>query len=158
MPMTSQPAGRGSPVASSSTGGGSGIGRACAHRLAAEEARVIVADRTASPPGATAGELDEAYDATGTSTWRCGWTSPTGRRWTTVGHLVERAGRLDGLVAVAGGTWRTPGGRDRRRDWRAMLGLTPGTVRACRAAIAPPAKRPDPDRHGQLGEQAHRNQ
>ena len=45
MPMTSQPAGhRFAGRVVLVTGGGSGIGRACAHRLAAEEARVVVAD------------------------------------------------------------------------------------------------------------------
>lgn len=54
-----------------------------------------------------------------------------------VAKVVAHAGRLDALVAVAGGDAPHPSVEDTADDvWRAMLDLNLlGTVRACRAAI-----------------------
>jgi len=148
MPMTSQPAGhRFAGRVVLVTGGGSGIGRACAHRLAAEEARVVVADLDRESAERTAGELDEAYDVYRNEHLAV-WMDVTDRASVddAVGHIVERAGRLDGLVAVAGGDVAHPGVDETDDEvWRAMLDLNLlGTVRACRAAI-PHLRRSDQD-------------
>jgi NAD(P)-dependent dehydrogenase (short-subunit alcohol dehydrogenase family) len=128
------------------TGGGSGIGRACAHRLAAEGARVVVADLDRESADRTAAELD-AYDGDQDGHLAV-WMDVTDRASVddAVAYLVEHAGRLDGLVAVAGGDVAHPGVDETDDEvWRAMLDLNlVGTVRACRAAI-PHLRRSDQD-------------
>jgi 3(or 17)beta-hydroxysteroid dehydrogenase len=74
------------------TGAASGIGRACARRLAAEGARVIVADRNISDGEAVARELGAphtfaALDVTDPAAWE---------------HVVGALDRLDDLVNAAG--------------------------------------------------------
>ena len=85
------------------TGGGSGIGRACAHRLAAEGSRVAVADVDAASAKTTAGELRDAY-ATGEShvAVRMDVTDRTSVDG-AVAEIVGQTSRLDVVVAVAGG-------------------------------------------------------
>jgi meso-butanediol dehydrogenase/(S,S)-butanediol dehydrogenase/diacetyl reductase len=68
------------------TGGRSGIGRACAERLAGEGARVVTAQR-----GATAGFESVAAD----------FADPAAPE-AVVAAVIERAGRLDVLVNCAG--------------------------------------------------------
>ena len=119
------------------TGGGSGIGRACAHRLAAEGSRVAVADVDAPSAETTAGELRDAY-ATGEShvAVRMDVTDRTSVD-DAVAEIVGQTSRLDVVVAVAGGD--LPHGDVEHTDdvvWRAMLDLNLlGAVRVCRAAI-----------------------
>jgi meso-butanediol dehydrogenase/(S,S)-butanediol dehydrogenase/diacetyl reductase len=77
------------------TGGGSGIGRAIAHRFADEGARVVVADLVAERAEAVAGELDGALPVHADVT-----------KATDVERLVREAtealGRVDVLVNNAG--------------------------------------------------------
>ena len=104
MPMTSQPAGhRFAGRVVLVTGGGSGIGRACAHRLAAEEARVVVADLDRESAERTAGELDEAYDVYRNEHLAV-WMDVTDRASVddAVAHLVEElSGGQQQRVSVA---------------------------------------------------------
>ncbi len=117
------------------TGGGSGIGRGCAHRLAAEDAVVAVADLDRESADRTVAELDAAYQAGHLAIGM----DVTDRASVDDGiaGVVAKTGRLDGLVAVAGGDVAHPGVEQTDDEvWRAMLDLNLlGTVRACRAAI-----------------------
>lgn len=119
------------------TGGGSGIGRACAHRLAAEGSLVVVADVDAASAETTVRELHDAYDS--------GVNHLAVRMDVTdrasvddaVAHVVEKTMHLDVVVAVAGGD--LPHDDLEHTDdgvWQAMLDLNLlGAVRVCRAAI-----------------------
>jgi meso-butanediol dehydrogenase / (S,S)-butanediol dehydrogenase / diacetyl reductase len=124
------------------TGGGAGIGRACAHRLAAEGAVLAVGDVDRDSAERTAAELDQAtchlalqMDVTDRASVDA-----------AVAEVVARTGRLDALVTVAGGDVAHPGVDETEDDvWRALLDLNLlGTVRACRAAI-PHLRRSDAD-------------
>ena len=123
------------------TGGGSGIGRACAHRLAAEGALVAVADLDGGSAERTATELN-AY-GTGHLAVRMDVTDRASVD-DGVAAVVGGLGGLDVLVAVAGGDLPHPEVEHTDDDvWRAMLELNLlGTVRACRAVI-PHLKRSD---------------
>ena len=116
------------------TGGGSGIGRGCAHRLAAEDAVVAVADLDRESADRTVAELDAAYQAGHLAIGM----DVTDRASVDDGiaGVVAKTGRLDGLVAVAGGDVAHPCVEETDDEvWRAMLDLNLlGTVRACRAA------------------------
>ena len=116
------------------TGGGAGIGRACAHRLVAEGARVAVADVDVESAHRTATELD-AY-RTDHLAVRMDVTDRASVD-DAVAAVVAQTGRLDVLVAVAGGDVPHPDVAQTDDDvWRAMLELNLlGTVRACRAVI-----------------------
>ncbi|ACQ81552.1 short-chain dehydrogenase/reductase SDR [Beutenbergia cavernae DSM 12333] len=113
-------------------GAAHGIGRACAHRLAAEGARVAVADLdhdvavtvTDALPGA--GHLAVTLDVTDRASVDA-----------AVADVVARAGTLDLLVHVAGADSAHPAFEETDDDvWRAMLDLNlVGTARTCRAAV-----------------------
>ncbi len=117
------------------SGAGYGIGRGCAHRLAAEGARVVVADLDRGSADRTTAELDAAYPnhhlAIGMD------VTDRASVDDAVAGVIAETGRLDGLVAVAGGDVAHPGVDETDDEvWRAMLDLNLlGTVRACRAAI-----------------------
>ena len=81
------------------SGGGSGIGRATAQRLAGEGARVLVADLDGAAAEATAASIREAGgDAAATP---CDVSSPEAVK-AAVAAAVERFGRLHVLVNCAG--------------------------------------------------------
>jgi len=118
------------------TGGGAGIGRACAHRLAAEGARVAVADIDGPAAQVTVTELSDAY---GTESHLSVRMDVTDRASVddAVADIVRQATRLDVLVAVAGGDIPHDDVEHTDDDvWRALWDLNLlGTVRVCRAAI-----------------------
>lgn len=112
------------------TGGASGIGRGCARKLAAEGARVVIADRNAEGGTAAAAELGaphrfEVLDVTD----EAGWTR-------VVEATVAAFGRLDALVNSAGiAVW---GNIERLSlaEWRLQHAVNAdGTFLGCRAAI-----------------------
>jgi NAD(P)-dependent dehydrogenase (short-subunit alcohol dehydrogenase family) len=113
------------------TGAGSGIGRACAHRLAAEGARVAVADVDGASAERTSAELGDGHLALRMD------VTDRGSVDDGMAAAVERFGALDVLVCVAGGDVAHPGVEDTEDEvWRAMLDLNLlGAVRACRAAV-----------------------
>ena len=82
------------------TGGAHGIGRACARRLAAEGAAVVVADIDDEAAKTAAAELVES-DAHAISV-RCDVTSARSVS-EAVTTAVARFGRIDVLVNTAGG-------------------------------------------------------
>jgi meso-butanediol dehydrogenase / (S,S)-butanediol dehydrogenase / diacetyl reductase len=117
------------------TGAGHGIGRACAHRLAGEGARVVVADLDLDAATRVVAELPArpasvhlalAIDITSTAAVEA-----------AVEQAVQHLGGLDVLVNVAGGD--TAHGTFENTDdqvWVQMLELNlMGVVRCCRAAI-----------------------
>lgn len=115
------------------TGAGHGIGRACAERLAAEGARVAVADldfvaaqRVCAGLARSADQLAVAIDVTERS---------------SVDHAVatvaEQFGQLDVLVNVAGGSHAHPEFAELGDDiWDDLIQLNlMSVVRSCRAAL-----------------------
>jgi NAD(P)-dependent dehydrogenase (short-subunit alcohol dehydrogenase family) len=90
------------------TGGGSGIGYACAQRLVADGAAVTICGRTAERLVAAAESLRDAGDHT-TVAQKVEWISADVTSEPQVEAAVQRAiehggGRLDGVVASAGGS------------------------------------------------------
>jgi NAD(P)-dependent dehydrogenase (short-subunit alcohol dehydrogenase family) len=102
------------------TGGGSGIGAACAHELAALGARVVVADRRLDAAQAVAAELGaDRAAAVATDV-----TSPDACR-EMVRSCVGRFGRLDVAVNSAGigAPERMPIGEASWELWRRVLSI-----------------------------------
>jgi len=147
--MTWNPSGRFTGAAVLVTGGSVGIGRACAQRLVAEGARVVVADVDVVAAGPDAAAPDAA--APNAAAPEAGWpgTSTPGvsavpldvtddasvRR--AVAAAIERLGGLDVLVNVAGGASGRGGLEETGDDtwWRNLDLNLLGVVRCCRAAL-----------------------
>jgi NAD(P)-dependent dehydrogenase (short-subunit alcohol dehydrogenase family) len=94
------------------TGGGSGIGRACAVRFAKEGARVCVADLDLAAATETARRVDEDMKAAVAVQVD---TTDEAANGAMVRHCVEAFGAVDVLVAAAGvaSPRQAPGGSDR---------------------------------------------
>ena len=113
------------------SGGASGIGRATCLRLAAEGARVLVADINPEAGASVAAEIGrdtffQALDVSDKSAWRA-----------VMEQAESRFGRLDILVnsagILAGGTVEDTS----LADWRRMLDVNvKGTFLGCQAAVA----------------------
>jgi 3-hydroxybutyrate dehydrogenase len=116
------------------TGGGRGIGRAIAERLAREGARVVVAGRTAA-------ELDEVAAAVG----GVAVVMDVADRASVAAGLAavaERAGQVDVLVNNAGAASSAPLGRTSDELWDAMIAVNAtSTFTLCRALLPPMAAR-----------------
>lgn len=116
------------------TGGGHGIGRAIAHRLASEGGSVAVSDIDIDAARQVADEIaDEGGTAVATS---CDVTS-TGAIDASIASIVSHFGRLDVLVTTAGGDWHEPAFEqitDDLWDQKLDVNLT-GTFRCIRAAL-----------------------
>ncbi|HEU0033203.1 MAG TPA: glucose 1-dehydrogenase [Kofleriaceae bacterium] len=112
------------------TGGASGIGRGCAHRLAAEGATVVVADRDEAGGTAVAAALGAPHrflplDVTDEAAWA-----------RVVDETVKRHGRLDVLVNAAGVAVWGDIERTTLEQWRFVNAVnSEGTFLGCRAAI-----------------------
>lgn len=102
------------------TGGGTGIGKAIAHRLLVEEPELILVGRRADVLTAAADSLREVDELADVSTHSCDLTDPT-----AVAALAEQLTQgppIDVLVANAGGNYGVGGGdspEDVARSWRA---------------------------------------
>jgi meso-butanediol dehydrogenase/(S,S)-butanediol dehydrogenase/diacetyl reductase len=114
------------------TGAGHGIGRAVAERLAAEGARLVLADLDEAAATTAAAEIAPA-EVVGV---------PCDVHLTTsvdecVAYAVEHFGGLDVLVNVAGGSMPTPAFEELTDEaWNAMLDLNlTGAMRCIRAAL-----------------------
>ncbi len=131
------PWGRFADTAALVTGAGHGIGRACAHRLAAEGARVVVADLDLEAAHAVVAELtaEGPRDPSGHQAVRLDVTDRTSVD-RGVAAAVASLGGLDVLVNVAGGgAPHRPFGDIGDEAWTQMLDLNLlGTVRMCRAS------------------------
>jgi NAD(P)-dependent dehydrogenase (short-subunit alcohol dehydrogenase family) len=115
------------------TGGGSGIGAAVALRLAALGAQVTVAGRRKD-------KLDEVVDEIA----RRGGTAlaqPTDVRdpenvQSTVAAVLDRFGRIDGLVNNAAGNFVTPAEKLSANGWRAVIDIVLNGTWNCTSAVA----------------------
>ncbi|MHC5352396.1 SDR family NAD(P)-dependent oxidoreductase [Metapseudomonas furukawaii] len=109
------------------TGAGTGIGAACARRLASEGANLVLMGRRVAPLEAVAAEtggLVLAADVASSADWpRC------------IAAIVERFGGLDGVIANAGGhglgSATDTGDDDWQAAMRANLDSAFHTARAC---------------------------
>lgn len=112
------------------TGAASGIGRACARRLASEGATVVLADRDVPGGAAAAGALGaphvfHALDVTDPA----GWAS-------VVAETVRAFGRLDVLVNAAGVAVLRDIERTTLEEWRLVHAVNgEGTFLGCQAAL-----------------------
>ena len=112
------------------TGGGSGIGAACAARLAGAGNMVVLVGRRPEPLADVAGRIGEAGGVA--------HAFPADiRDWDRLGELREAidgwSGRVDVLVNAAGGQFHAPAERLTPNAWRAVVdtNLT-GTFFVCR--------------------------
>jgi NAD(P)-dependent dehydrogenase (short-subunit alcohol dehydrogenase family) len=116
------------------TGGGRGIGRAIAERLAREGARVVVAGRTAA-------ELDEAAEAVGGVAVIMDVADRTSIA-AGLAAVAGRAGHVDVLVNNAGAAGSAPLDRTTDELWDAMIAVNAtSTFTLCRALLPPMAAR-----------------
>jgi NAD(P)-dependent dehydrogenase (short-subunit alcohol dehydrogenase family) len=116
------------------TGGGSGIGAACAARLAGSGNMVVLVGRRPEPLAEVAGRIGEAGGVA--------HAFPADiRDWDRLGELREAidgwSGRVDVLVNAAGGQFHAPAERLTPNAWRAVVdtNLT-GTFFVCRQLYA----------------------
>jgi citronellol/citronellal dehydrogenase len=111
------------------TGGGSGIGRCCAHELAALGARVVLVGRKAEKLQAVQAEIEE--DGGRASIATCDIRSEDAVRATVAGVLATH-GRIDALVNNAGGQYIAPLASISAKGWNAVIdtNLTGGFLMA----------------------------
>lgn len=102
------------------TGGGTGIGKAIAHRMLVEEPELILVGRRAEVLAATADELREVDELANVTTYSCDLTDVEAVR--SLADEMAAGGNVDVLVANAGGNYGV-GGDDSleavARSWRA---------------------------------------
>jgi NAD(P)-dependent dehydrogenase (short-subunit alcohol dehydrogenase family) len=111
------------------TGGGSGIGRATCERLAAEGARVWVADLDEAAAERVASELPCA-------TARGVDVSDAGRVEQLIQEIIEADDRLDVLVNNAGVTLGAPAWETTPEQWAHVLAVNlTGVFNGCRSAL-----------------------
>lgn len=114
------------------TGGGSGIGRATALRLAREGARVAVADMNLVQAEAVAAECGN--DSFGVQVNVADWAAADA----CVKAVVERAGRLDILINNAGINRDSMVHKMTEEQWDSVLDVNlKGTFNMARAALVP---------------------
>jgi NAD(P)-dependent dehydrogenase (short-subunit alcohol dehydrogenase family) len=101
------------------TGGGSGIGAACARVLAGRGAHVVIADRNPETAGAVAASLGRAAAAVGADVAQ----PDAGQRM--VGAALQKFGRLDAAVNSAGisSGLSVPLAQTPVETWRAVLSV-----------------------------------
>ncbi len=111
------------------TGGGSGIGRCTAHELAALGAAVAIVGRKTEKLDAVRAEIEAAGGVC--STHRCDIREEDAVR-ATVAAVLERHGRIDGLVNNAGGQYPAPLATISAKGWDAVVrnNLTGGFLMA----------------------------
>jgi 7-alpha-hydroxysteroid dehydrogenase len=85
------------------TGGGTGIGKACAARLAADGAAVTICGRTEASLQAAAAEISAVADKGGSVQWITGDVTAEADVESFVARAAEPTGKLNGVIANAGG-------------------------------------------------------
>ncbi|MFY9583311.1 MAG: SDR family NAD(P)-dependent oxidoreductase [Candidatus Acidiferrales bacterium] len=115
------------------TGGGTGIGRACAALFAREGAKVAVAGRRAEPLAAVAAELSGAGDQAFAVVCDVTQSAEVER---AVQSVVARFGRLDVAVNNAGAVLAATAEETSEADWDRLLGVNlKGTFLVSRAVL-----------------------
>ncbi len=115
------------------TGGGTGIGRACAVLFAREGAKVAVAGRRAEPPAAVAAELSGAGNQAFAVVCDVTKSAEVER---AVQSVVARFGRLDVVVNNAGAVLAATAEETSEADWDRLLGVNlKGTFLVSRAVL-----------------------
>ena len=111
------------------TGGGSGIGRCTAHELAALGAAVAIVGRKVEKLDAVRAEIEAAGGVC--STHVCDIREEDAVH-ATISHVLERHGRIDGLVNNAGGQFPSPLSNISAKGWDAVVrnNLTGGFLMA----------------------------
>ncbi|MCA9773572.1 MAG: SDR family NAD(P)-dependent oxidoreductase, partial [Myxococcales bacterium] len=100
------------------TGGGSGIGRCIAHELASLGAVVTLVGRRAEKLAAVEAEIRE--DGGAADTRVCDIRDEDAVA-AMVARVLERRGRIDGLVNNAGGQFRAPIEKTSKKGWDAVV-------------------------------------
>lgn len=103
MAMATQPSGGLEGMAVLVTGGGTGIGRACAARLAADGAAVTICGRTESKLEDAAKTIEAGAGHGGTIQWITADVTNEEDVIAAVAKAMEPTGTLDGCIANAGG-------------------------------------------------------
>jgi len=115
------------------TGGGTGIGRACAVLFAREGAKVAVAGRRAEPLAAVAAELSGAGEQAFAVVCDVTKSAEVER---AVQSVVARFGRLDVVVNNAGAVLAATAEETSEADWDRLLGVNlKGTFLLSRAVL-----------------------
>ena len=102
------------------TGGGTGIGRACAHELAALGATVVVAARREDPLRRTVEEIEAAG---GRADWATVDIRDDDAVQALVAGVLEGHGSIDLLVNNAGGQFPSPAEQMSPNGWRTVIDL-----------------------------------
>ncbi|MGQ0723171.1 MAG: SDR family NAD(P)-dependent oxidoreductase [Candidatus Eiseniibacteriota bacterium] len=113
------------------TGGGSGIGAACASALAAEGARVLVCARTRESVERVAAAIGGKATAT-----PCDVTDPESVR-AMARVAAERLGRVDILINNAGAGHSAPLVKETLDDWNRMLAVNATSAFLCTREFLP---------------------
>jgi 7-alpha-hydroxysteroid dehydrogenase len=103
MTTTTTPSGGLEGTAVLVTGGGTGIGRACAAQLAADGAAVTICGRTEAKLEAAAKEIEARAGHGGSVQWITADVTTEADVEAAVAKALEPTGKLDGCVANAGG-------------------------------------------------------
>ncbi len=115
------------------TGGGTGIGRACAVLFAREGAKVAVAGRRAEPTAAVAAEISGAGGEALAAACDVTKSAEVER---AVQSVVARFGRLDVVVNNAGAVLAATAEETSEADWDRLLGVNlKGTFLVSRAVL-----------------------
>jgi NAD(P)-dependent dehydrogenase (short-subunit alcohol dehydrogenase family) len=103
MPPPTRPSGGLEGLAVLVTGGGTGIGRACAERLAADGCAVTICGRTEAKLAEAAERIAQQAAHGGSVRWLAADVTDEAQVQAAVARALEPTGRLDGCVANAGG-------------------------------------------------------
>ena len=117
------------------TGGGAGIGAACADVFCAEGADVLLVDRSADALRSTADDLRKRHRDARVEVF-CADVADEGRAALAVDAALAGNGRLDILVNNAAARHHGPVGEASAAAWQAIVGVNlVGTAQYCKAAL-----------------------
>ena len=114
------------------TGGGTGLGRAMAHRLADYGATIAIASRSAEHLEPTAKEI---RDKGGTCIWRTMDVRDPAKVEETVSSIVDECGKIDILINNAAGNFICPAEKLSINGWNAIVGIVLHGTWHCTSAV-----------------------